>query len=134
MILSKLDKYAVFMRINWYRHIKYYAEAALLKTWKFAAHNQNMFFFYELYFFFFYMRLYDYANNDTGSIILFCSLRLFLGIWLSNPISVFMHKLIVCVLSALFVYCWFNEFMYILLIFYLYAKRSIEIFLAHLSR
>lgn len=81
MILSKLHKYAVFMRINLYRHIKYYAEAALLKTWKFAAHNQNMiFFFHELYFFFFYMRLYDYANNATGSIILFCSLRLFLGI------------------------------------------------------
>lgn len=46
MILSKLHKYAVFMRINWYRHIKYYAEAALLKTWKFAAHNQNMIFFF----------------------------------------------------------------------------------------
>lgn len=27
----KLHKYAVFMRINWYRHINYYAEAALVK-------------------------------------------------------------------------------------------------------
>lgn len=52
MILSKLHKYAVFMRINWYRHIKYYAEAALLKTWKFAAHNQNMFFFLRIVFLF----------------------------------------------------------------------------------
>lgn len=55
MILSKLHKYAVFMRINWYTHINYYAEAARLETWKYAAHNQNMnFFSWNLFLFLLY--------------------------------------------------------------------------------